>query len=277
MQGRERTSQKIVRFLMTGVILLIFILLAIQLGYFLKKVYCDLFCEVDVCAQVTEVCEGIALVQEGDECLDGEAQRKSLESDGERRTMKWHAEERLGEGGDSGEGKITEEGRSSDLDLSVGKDYTPILYKKRDALARRISKLDLNSADSVALLKLYGIGPYFAGKIIQYRDRLGGSYASVYQLCEIWGMDSVRFAGVFPKVCVDTLSIKYLDFYTLSKDSLARHPYVGSYAASGIIRYRSTVSREEFTLDNLVSNGIVSQEKARGMRLYFKCKDKKLM
>lgn len=34
--------------------------------------------------------------------------------------------------------------------------------------------LELNTADSSALVRIRGIGPYYASKIIKYRQRLGG-------------------------------------------------------------------------------------------------------
>ena len=37
--------------------------------------------------------------------------------------------------------------------------------------------LELNTADSSALVRIRGIGPYYASKIIKYRQRLGGFYA----------------------------------------------------------------------------------------------------
>ncbi|MBQ1754135.1 MAG: helix-hairpin-helix domain-containing protein, partial [Bacteroidales bacterium] len=37
-----------------------------------------------------------------------------------------------------------------------------------------IAKLELNGADSAALVSLRGIGPWYARKILDYRDRLGG-------------------------------------------------------------------------------------------------------
>ena len=48
--------------------------------------------------------------------------------------------------------------------------------------------LELNSADSAALVALRGIGPLTAGRIVRYRERLGG-YACVEQLQEIEGYD----------------------------------------------------------------------------------------
>src|SRR5574344_59199 len=57
-----------------------------------------------------------------------------------------------------------------------------------------LPKLDLNSADSQALLSLKGIGPYYAGKILDYRNRLG-NFSSLDQLLEIKGFDKERLDG----------------------------------------------------------------------------------
>src|SRR5665647_1059817 len=54
----------------------------------------------------------------------------------------------------------------------------------------RVNRLDLNSADSLHLLEIPGIGPVFASRIIRYRTLLGGYYA-VDQLREVYGMRAV--------------------------------------------------------------------------------------
>ncbi len=51
--------------------------------------------------------------------------------------------------------------------------------------------LQLNTADTSDLIALPGIGPYYAKKIIQYREKLGG-FASKDQLLDIYGIDRER-------------------------------------------------------------------------------------
>lgn len=55
-----------------------------------------------------------------------------------------------------------------------------------------IPRLDINKADSAALDALPGIGPYFAAKIIEYRNELGG-YTEVEQLMDIDYFDREKF------------------------------------------------------------------------------------
>lgn len=52
-------------------------------------------------------------------------------------------------------------------------------------------QVELNSTDSIELIKIKGIGPVFASRIMKYRDLLGG-YVSISQLQEVYGIDSDR-------------------------------------------------------------------------------------
>ena len=91
----------------------------------------------------------------------------------------------------------------------------------------------LNTADTTALKTVPGIGPYYARKIIEYGQRLGG-YVSVDQLDEIEG---------FPLEAKDYLTIegatpRKLNVNTLSLNELRRHPYLNFYQAKAITDYR---------------------------------------
>ena len=129
-------------------------------------------------------------------------------------------------------------------------------------------KVELNSADTTALMTLYGIGGYYARKIVEFRERLGGSFASEEQLMDIYGIDSARFVGFADRVYVDTSLIIPLDLYHMPVDSMARHPYIGKYAARGIDRYRRTVDSVSFTLDALLENGILQRAYVQRLKMY---------
>lgn len=129
-------------------------------------------------------------------------------------------------------------------------------------------KVELNSADTTALMTLYGIGGYYARKIVEFRERLGGSIASEEQLMDIYGIDSARFVGFADRVYVDTSLIIPLDLYHMPVDSMARHPYIGKYAARGIDRYRRTVDSVSFTLDALLENGILQRAYVQRLKMY---------
>jgi competence protein ComEA len=60
--------------------------------------------------------------------------------------------------------------------------------KVEQAKNRKTSIVDLNTADSVTLLTIKGIGPFYAKNIIKYRNLLGG-FVAKEQLMEIWKFD----------------------------------------------------------------------------------------
>ncbi|WP_329904588.1 helix-hairpin-helix domain-containing protein [Porphyromonas pogonae] len=92
--------------------------------------------------------------------------------------------------------------------------------------------LDINTADSTLLVRVPGIGPAFAGRIIRLRERLGGFY-TVMQLQEVYGMDYDRFLLIKPWFCIKKEQKKtYLD--ELQTDELPRHPYL-SWSQRGAI------------------------------------------
>ena len=67
---------------------------------------------------------------------------------------------------------------------------------------------NLNTADSAALVQLYGIGGYYARKILRYREVLGGSFVDARQLLEIEGFTQERFARIEKNVFVSEEDVK---------------------------------------------------------------------
>ena len=91
----------------------------------------------------------------------------------------------------------------------------------------------LNTADTTALKTVPGIGPYFARKIVQYGERLGG-YVSVDQLDEIedFPLESKKY------LTIQNAQPRKLNINQLSLNELKRHPYLNYYRARAITDYR---------------------------------------
>ena len=91
----------------------------------------------------------------------------------------------------------------------------------------------LNTADTTALKTIPGIGPYFARKIVQYGERLGG-YISVEQLDEIedFPQESKKY------LVIQNAQPRKMNINQLSLNELKRHPYLNYYQARAITDYR---------------------------------------
>ncbi len=98
-------------------------------------------------------------------------------------------------------------------------------------------KMDINSADTNALMTIPHMSSYCAGMIVRYRKKLGGYY-NTKQLREVWGMDSVIFNSTISKVRADSLLLHKININTADVKQLAYHPYIRYYLAKAIVNYR---------------------------------------
>lgn len=123
-----------------------------------------------------------------------------------------------------------------------------------------IPLVDLNLADSAAFDALPGIGGWFAKAMIQYRERLGG-YSCPEQLMEIRNFDREKFDALSDLICVDPANLRPYPLWELPEEQLRRHPHIGP-SARGIVLFRQTFPRSDWTIDKLKANGILTPEKA---------------
>lgn len=122
-----------------------------------------------------------------------------------------------------------------------------------------IPKLNLNQADSVALLDLPGIGPWYAGAIVRYRQRLRG-FSTSRQLLEIYRFDEEKYQGLADLIVCPAPAPYPL--WTLPEAELAEHPYLSRAEAHGVVLYREHHPAEQCTLEGLKQAGVLSEEHA---------------
>ena len=122
-----------------------------------------------------------------------------------------------------------------------------------------IPKLDINRADSTALLDLPGIGPWFAGRIVAYRQSLGG-FSKTEQLMEIRNFDREKYDGLADLITLSPPTPYPL--WSLPEEELSRHPYIGRPEAHSIVLYRRHHAPEECTLEGLKKAGAISEDQA---------------
>jgi DNA uptake protein ComE-like DNA-binding protein len=106
-------------------------------------------------------------------------------------------------------------------------------YPRREKFAAG-TIVELNSADTLTLQKVPGIGSTFSRRITGYRRLLGGYY-SVSQLGEVYGIDEERFEDLKRWFYVDTSLIRKLAVNSLPIDTLGKHPYL-SYRQARLLK-----------------------------------------
>lgn len=133
--------------------------------------------------------------------------------------------------------------------IKIGKDYQPyvVINEPRprhvnipDSIAQHTppklkagQKIDLNSADTAQLMRVPGIGKYYARQIVNHRKWLGGYYTPD-QLMEIEYLPKEAINYFY----VNSSEIKKININKASLQDLKRHPYINYYQAKDIVDYR---------------------------------------
>lgn len=102
---------------------------------------------------------------------------------------------------------------------------------------RPVVKIDINRSDSLDWIKLRGIGPVLASRILKFRGALGG-FQSVEQVGETFGMKDSVFQSIKGQlVCkgemLDRIKVNRADWGELNS-----HPYINSKQAGAMMYYR---------------------------------------
>ncbi|MGZ8551999.1 MAG: helix-hairpin-helix domain-containing protein [Chitinophagaceae bacterium] len=97
--------------------------------------------------------------------------------------------------------------------------------------------ININTADTSGFISLQGIGSKLAGRIINFRDKLGGFY-SVDQVKETFGLPDSTFQKIKQYLTLENISIKKININAATADELKAHPYIRYNLANPIIAYR---------------------------------------
>ena len=133
--------------------------------------------------------------------------------------------------------------------------------------------VEINSADSISLLAIPGIGPWYAGRIIRYRELLGG-FIQPAQLMEVYGMDSVRFEKILPYIRIDSSLIHPMDLNSVTFRDLLSHPYINRQETYAIMQYRDFQDSIK-EVENILNNQIIEHDRFRRVRPYLTVHDGK--
>jgi len=107
----------------------------------------------------------------------------------------------------------------------------------RKYIKKELAQIEINSADTIQLQELKGIGPGFAKRIVKYREQLGGFYAKE-QLMEVYGLTEQIYNSIKNSIVVDASKIKRIKINEMDISRLKRHPYISYYEAKAIYDYR---------------------------------------
>ncbi len=151
------------------------------------------------------------------------------------------------------------------IPTEIKKDTFKNRYPKFEKAKTEILMVELNSADSIQLIKLKGIGPFYAKSILKYRNLLGG-FATKEQLLEVWKFDKEKFDAIEKYITVDTSTIKKININTCTANEL-KHPYINWNIANAIISYRTKHGKFK-TVEEIKKTDLVDDETLRKIAPY---------
>ena len=116
--------------------------------------------------------------------------------------------------------------------LAFEKKYVPYANTRRVPVI-----VDINTADTIGLDAIKGVGPAFARRIFRYRELLGG-FCKKEQLMEVYGLDSVKYAEIKDQVRIDAHAPRLIYINRVEFKDLQHHPYLNFKQVNAIIQFR---------------------------------------
>jgi DNA uptake protein ComE-like DNA-binding protein len=130
--------------------------------------------------------------------------------------------------------------------------------------------VELNSADSLDLIQLAGVGPVFASRILKYRNLLGGFYGK-HQLLEVYGFPEETYHAISENLTTDSLQVKKLRINFSGYAELIRHPYFEKRNVDAILNFRQN-NGPFLSQEQLLAEGLIDTATYAVIRPYITCR-----
>ncbi|MEO0625671.1 MAG: helix-hairpin-helix domain-containing protein [Bacteroidota bacterium] len=127
-------------------------------------------------------------------------------------------------------------------DAATHQVSTPQSYDNRPSIGQSyesnsVLTLDVNSATTEDWQRLRGIGPYWAGRIVKFRDALGG-FVAIDQIGDTYGLPDSTFQSIRPQLTLES-PVEPLYINTATEEELKLHPYINARQAGALVAYRN--------------------------------------
>ncbi|MBW4890866.1 helix-hairpin-helix domain-containing protein [Mucilaginibacter sp. HMF5004] len=130
--------------------------------------------------------------------------------------------------------------------------------------------VEINTADSVKLTQIKGIGASFAQRIIKYRKDLGG-FVNKQQLMEVYGIDTVKYHAIEKNITVNSRRINKIAINKVTIEELRPFPYLNFKQMNAILQYR-TQHGNYTSMEDVQNVAILNEEILRKIAPYLKFK-----
>jgi competence protein ComEA len=119
--------------------------------------------------------------------------------------------------------------------------------------------LDLNTASQEQLVSIPGVGEYVAGRIVNYRDKLGG-FIKKEQLLEISKVDVDLYARIEGYLKLNEGESRKISINTADAKELQAHPYIDWSVANSIVKIRNQKENMYKSIDEIKVSVLIDEE-----------------
>ena len=109
----------------------------------------------------------------------------------------------------------------------------PASFTKKNAS----TVVDINAATVEDWQQIRGVGPGWAKRIVNFREKLGG-FTSAAQVGETFGLPDSVFQKMLPQMQANTSVFRRININSATLDELKKHPYLSSFQATILFNYR---------------------------------------
>ena len=128
------------------------------------------------------------------------------------------------------------------------------IFQRKDTSNTNKLTVNISTANEDSLIMLPGIGVVYAGRIVSYRNLLGGFF-KVSQLKEVYGISDSTFQNCLKFITCDENAVTKLPLKGASVKALMRHPYIGFKHAKMLTdAFKKDPSLNERSFLNIVNN-----------------------
>jgi DNA uptake protein ComE-like DNA-binding protein len=131
-----------------------------------------------------------------------------------------------------------------------------------------IAVVDINYCDSLDLIAIKGIGSIRAGRIVKFRNSLGGFY-SKNQYDEIFGLDSLSLTNLKKQTTLDTTGISKIEINLIDFKDLLKHPYFNYNLVKVIVNFRAQHGNFK-SVQDLLQVKLINRETLEKIQPYLK-------
>jgi len=151
---------------------------------------------------------------------------------------------------------------------SSPKTYPDYSGPRRENKPRsRLAAFDINTADTIALKKINGIGTKLSARIVKFRDKLGG-FTQPTQLAEVYGLSPEVLDSLQKYTFIQPgFNPKQINLNTATFEELRQHPYLNYNLARIIVSYRTQHGPYQ-SLDDLRNIKQMTEQQLQKLRPY---------